>query len=324
MKQQQFVDKYQAQWQTLRELLDKLDESRRQRRQSTAELSELPQLYRRICNHYAIARSRRYSPALVGQLKELVWNGHRALYRQGGADWWRLLGFIAVTFPRTLRAHSPYFWIATALFLFPALLVGGLCFSNPDMIYSVLDSTQVAEMESMYDPANRQVGRPSGRSAETDFTMFGYYIYNNISVGFRTFAGGILAGVGTVFLLLFNGMVIGGVAGHLSQLGFLDTFWSFVSGHGSFELTAIVICGAAGLLLAHGIIAPGQLTRFDALKKNAAQAVILVMGAALMLVVAAFIEAFWSSSGIAIHIKYSVAAVLWLVVVLYLSLAGRY
>ena len=153
--------------------------------------------------------------------------------------------------------------------------------------------------------------------------MFGYYIYNNISVGFRTFAGGILAGVGTVLLLLFNGVVIGGVAGHLSQLGYLDTFWPFVSGHGSFELTAIVICGAAGLLMAHGLIAPGQLSRFQALKKKALEAVALVMGAALMLVVAAFIEAFWSASGAASEIKYSVAAVLWLIVIVYLTLAGR-
>ncbi len=323
MKQQQFEQKYQAQWLALRELLNNVDKGRRKRSEDPAALAELPQLYRRVCNHYALARSRCYSPSLVRQLKELVWRGHRALYRPNTTDWWRLLTFIAVGFPRALRAHARYFWLSTALFLLPALLVGAFCYQDPDLIYSVMDQEQVAEMESMYDPAGRKVGRPSGRSSETDFTMFGYYIYNNISVGFRTFAGGILAGVGTVFLLLFNGVVIGGVAGHLSQLGYLDTFWPFVSGHGSFELTAIVICGAAGLLLAHGLLAPGQLSRLQALKNKALEAVALVMGAALMLVVAAFIEAFWSSSGAANEVKYSVAAVLWLFVILYLTLAGR-
>jgi len=322
VKQQQFVEKYEAQWLAMRELLDAVEGGRR-KQQDAAQLARLPQLYRHVCNHYAVARSRRYSPALVTQLKDLVRRGHRALYHQGGVSWWRLLTFIAVGFPRALRSHARYFWWATLMFLLPALMLGIFCFNDPDLIYSILDQDQVAEMESMYDPANRQVGRPAGRSSETDFVMFGYYIYNNISIGFRTFAGGILAGVGTVLLLLFNGVVIGGVAGYLTQLGYTDTFWPFVAGHGSFELTAIVICGAAGLVLGHAVIAPGQLSRLQALRQRASQAVALVMGAALMLLVAAFLEAFWSSSGMPAPVKYAVAGLLWVLVLLYLALAGR-
>jgi uncharacterized membrane protein SpoIIM required for sporulation len=323
MKQQQFVAQHQAEWLALQDLLDALEAGRGAGQQDAAQLAELPARYRRVCNHYALARSRRYGPALVNRLKQLVWQGHRALYRQGGANGWRLLSVIPVGFPRTLREHAAYFWTAVALFLVPAVLVGAVCFQNPDLIYSVLGEAQVAEMESMYDPANRNVGRPSGRSSETDFVMFGFYIYNNISVGFRTFAGGIAAGIGTLLLLLFNGVVIGGVAGHLTRLGYQDTFWPFVVGHGSFELTAIVICGAAGLAIGHAVIAPGQLSRFEALRQRALGAVALVMGAAFMLLVAAFIEAFWSSNSAAMEVKYAVAGVLWLVVILYLTLAGR-
>ncbi|MCP3662223.1 MAG: stage II sporulation protein M [Gammaproteobacteria bacterium] len=321
MRQQQFEQKYQNQWDALGELLASLDMPKRE--QKPEALVRLPHLYRQVCNHYAISRSRRYSPALVRQLKELVWRGHRALYHQGGVSWWRLFSFIGVGFPRALRQHSRYFWLATTLFLLPAVIVGVLCYSDPDLIYSIMSEDQVANMESMYDPSNRHVGRSVERSAEIDFTMFGFYIYNNISIGFRTFAAGILAGVGTVFLLLFNGIVIGGVAGHLTQLGFSDTFWPFVSGHGAFELTAIVICGAGGLMLAHGVVAPGQLSRLEALKRKAREALSLVMGAALMLLVAAFIEAFWSSSGMPNGVKFSVAGGLWLFVILYLGLAGR-
>jgi uncharacterized membrane protein SpoIIM required for sporulation len=146
---------------------------------------------------------------------------------------------------------------------------------------------------------------------------------NNIGIGFRTFAGGILLGIGSLFLLLFNGIVIGGVAGHLTRLGFNDTFWPFVSGHGSFELTAIVICGAAGLMLGHAVLAPGPYTRTQALKRQALEAVQLVLGAALMLLVAAFIEAFWSSSPVPIELKYTVAALLWGLVIVYLVGMGR-
>ena len=107
--------------------------------------------------------------------------------------------------------------------------------------------------------------RSAERSAETDFVMFGYYIANNIGIGFRTFAGGILFGIGTLFLLVYNGLVIGGVAGHLTAIGYRDTFWSFVSAHGAFELTAIAVCGAAGLRLARAVLAPSQYSRARAL-----------------------------------------------------------
>lgn len=309
-------------WQLLERVLDDLDLSKRKQQLTGSEHERLPELYRKVCNHYALARSRHYSPALEAQLHSLVLRGHSRLYRRRGANLWRLISFIGAEFPRTLRQNVRYFWLATALFLLPAMLVGSYCYTNPELIYSLMDEDQIASMEAMYDPANRKPGRAMERSSETDFVMFGFYISNNIGIGFRTFAGGILFGLGSVLLLLFNGLVIGGVAGHLTRIGYQDTFWPFVSGHGAFELTAIVICGAAGLMLAHGLIAPGQLSRLEALKRGAMDALKLVMGAALMLVVAAFVEAFWSSSGVAIGIKYSVAGLLWLLVILYFGFAG--
>ena len=153
--------------------------------------------------------------------------------------------------------------------------------------------------------------------------MLGFYFLNNISIGFRTFSGGIVFGVGSAFFLFFNGVMLGGVAGHLSHPPFSSTFWQFVRGHGAFELTAIVICGAAGLLLGYSLVVPGNYRRRDALRMIAPVALKLVMGGALMLVVAAFIEAFWSSSGFSPTVKYSAAAVFWSMVALYLLFAGR-
>jgi len=322
MRQRSFEQRYGPQWDELGALLDDLERPRRQRRLDSESRGRLPMLYRQLCNQYALARSRRYSPALEAQLHDLVLRGHRNLYRRGGAGLWRLLGFVSAGFPQALRRNSRYFWLATALFLTPALLVGGFCYVEPELIYSVLDETQVSDLESMYDPLNHKPGRSPGRSSETDFVMFGYYISNNISIGFRTFAGGILLGLGSVLLLVFNGVVLGGVAGHLTRIGYQDTFWPFVSGHGALELTAIVICGAAGLILAHAIIAPGQLTRLESLKREAAEALKLVLGAAFMLLLAAFVEAFWSSSGVTNALKYGVAALLWLLVMIYLGFAG--
>lgn len=286
-------------------------------------LLRFPRLYRRACNHYALARSRHYSPALVAQLHDLVLRGHQRLYRRRGARLWRLIAFLGGGFPRAVRAHAAFIRLSAALFLLPGLLAGGFCYLQPELIYSILEEGQVADMEYMYDPANRKPGRTAGRDSATDFAMFGFYLRNNIGIGFRTFAGGILYGVGTVLLLLFNGVVIGGVAGHLTRIGYQDTFWPFVSGHGALELTAIVICGAAGLILAGAVVAPGRLPRTRALGEAAPEALQLVLGAAVMLLLAAFVEAFWSSSGAAPAMKYSVAAVLWSAVALYLWRVGR-
>lgn len=322
ISQSRFEARHQSDWDDLALLLDQLENPRHHAREE-APLMRFPSLYRKVCGHYALASGRRYAPSLVIQLHDLVQRGHRKLYQRRGAWLWRLITFITSGFPKTLRRQAGYFYLSLALFLLPGLLTGLSCYQQPDLIYSVLGQEEVASMEWMYNPDNRKIGRDSERGSETDFVMFGYYIYNNISIGFRTFAGGMLMGLGTLLLLLFNGVVIGGAAGHLTQVGYGETFWPFVSGHGAFELTAIVICGGAGLMLGRALIAPGQQRRTQALTSIAPEAIKLVMGAAAMLLIAAFIEAFWSSSLFTPAIKYVVAALLWILVAGYLMLAGR-
>ena len=323
MRQQQFEHEHGNFWGEMTRLIEDLERPNYKRRLDRTSRLAFPAHYRRLCNHYALARSRHFSPALLDHLHNLVLRGHPVLYRLKTAWGWHLVRFILVGFPLALRRNQGYFWVALMIFLLPALLVGVGCFQDQELIYSVLDEQEVAAMENMYDPSNERPGRALARGSETDFVMFGYYIMNNIGIGFRTFAGGILLGIGSLFLLLFNGIVIGGVAGHLTRLGFHDTFWPFVSGHGAFELTAIVICGAAGLMLGHALLAPGQYSRTLALKRQAREAVQLVSGAAMMLLVAAFIEAFWSSSPVSVEIKYTIAVLLWGLVVLYLVGMGR-
>lgn len=323
MRQEQFEKENGDFWQALESVIDQLELPKFKRREDKTPNLRFPADYRRLCSHYALARSRHFSPALLERLHRLILRGHPHLYRHSTAWGWRFVHFILVGFPRAFRRHAKYFWAALLVFLLPALGIGLGCYQERDLIYSVMDAQQVATIESMYDPANRKTGRSPERSSETDFVMFGYYIMHNIGIGFRTFAGGILLGMGSLFLLSYNGVVLGGVAGHLSRLGYHDTFWPFVSGHGAFELTAIVICGAAGLMLGHALLAPGQRSRLMALKQQAQAALQLVMGAALMLLVAAFVEAFWSSSSLPIALKYGVAALFWFLVLVYLGWMGR-
>jgi uncharacterized membrane protein SpoIIM required for sporulation len=163
------------------------------------------------------------------------------------------------------------------------------------------------------------------RDARDNLAMFGHYIHNNIGLGFRTFAGGALCGVGAAFILLFNGLLIGAVSGYLSARGLTENFYTFVAGHSPFELTGIVLAGMAGLKLGWAVIAPGRQQRVEALRQAAASGLRLVIGMSVLLLLAAFIEAFWSSNdAIPAQIKYAVGMAGWLLVALYLTRAGRH
>jgi uncharacterized membrane protein SpoIIM required for sporulation len=148
-------------------------------------------------------------------------------------------------------------------------------------------------------------------------------VQHNVGIALQCFARGLLLGVGTIHTLLFNGLTIGAVAGYVLAMGHSEKFLSFVVSHGSFELTAIAIAGAGGLVLGDALVHPGQRTRLEALRVRGLDAVQLAGGAAAMLVIAALIEAFWSPAPIPAMWKYSVGSALWMLVAVYLTLAGR-
>jgi uncharacterized membrane protein SpoIIM required for sporulation len=321
-KQQQFERLHAVRWRDFDALLGALETARRGS-PAPADAARLPAWYRELCGHYAVARDRGYSARLTAELHALALRAHRQLYRRDPAFGWRLLAFVTTDFPRMTRRHARAMLVALALFVLPGAFAGVGCYVDSELVYSVMEANQVAEMEYMYEPGGKRLGREAGREASSDIAMFGYYISNNIGIGFRTFAAGVLAGIGTVLTLVYNGLTIGAVAGHLTRIGYGSTFWPFVCGHSAFELTAIVICGAAGLVVAAAVLFPGNLARKVAMKRAGRDAAVLVGGAAAMLLLAAFLEAFWSSSALLpAAVKFFAAAAFWTLVVLYFARAG--
>ncbi len=318
MRQELFENSNEQIWDEYCSILLQLDKN-----QKISDSIRFPSLYRKICNHYAIAVSRQYSTSLVNRLHSMVIDGHNRLYRNRTFFVRAIVKFIVYEFPALLRRYRAHFITALLLFVLPALSCGAACYLDRDVIYTIMGPQQVSQFEYIYDPSNRKTGRSAERSSDSDVMMFGFYIRNNISIGFRTFAGGMLAGIGTIFFLVYNGIAIGGVSGHITGIGYGETFWQFVSGHGPFELTAIIISGAAGLILAEKIISPKNRSRAEAVKTAAPDALKLMMGAFGMLVIAASIEAFWSSLRIEYMYKYIFAAVAWCFVIGYLCFAGR-
>lgn len=321
----EFERRYAPVWQRLEELIVWMEAGKGRKARKADEqwnASLVPPLYRETCHHLALARDRGYPSFLVSRLNNLVQRAHQALYRPKTRIWSQVWDFIAADFPALVRENRVAMGISTLAFVLPAVVLGFLIYFQPEMIYSVFEPQNVAEFERMYNPAGKVIGRE--RAADTDFIMLGFYIKNNIGISFQVFAGGIAFGVGSLFYLVMNGIFMGAVAGYLTHLGYTSTFWSFVCGHGAFELTAIVLAGGAGLKLGFALLAPGRFTRRHALMLAAKDAVRIVYGAAGMLLIAAFIEAFWSSSKwIAPSVKYGVAALLWTWVAYYFAFQGR-
>jgi uncharacterized membrane protein SpoIIM required for sporulation len=180
-----------------------------------------------------------------------------------------------------------------------------------------MSEPMVAQMEKSYS----ELGR--GREDGGDAMMASFYVYNNVGIAFRCFATGILFGLGSIFFLVYNGLVIGVVAGAVSAAGHGRNLFTFIAGHGAFELTAIVLSGAAGIAMGYALIDTGPQTRWTSLRVKSGDLFRMIVGAALMLLVAAFIEGFWSPSSVLPQVKWGVAGTLYLLVLCYLFFAGR-
>lgn len=322
MRQEEFEQRYQEKWQAFEKNIQLAKKIRFNSKQDNSQLKSYASDYRLVCYCLSMAKERQYSPYLVQRLESLVFKGHQVFYQRHMGVFYNIYRFLLLGFPIAVRQQSKFVWIATALFYLPALLVFAITLLFPEMVYSIVDVNTVVQIESMYDPALERFGRE--RQSDSDFYMFGYYIKNNIGIAFQCFAGGIIATLGTLFFVIYNGLFFGAIDGHIINIGYQETFYSFVAGHSSYELTGIVLSGAAGLQLGWAIISPGNYSRRQALINAGKQSMLLVYGAIFLLLIAAFVEAFWSSiSSVAPMTKYIVGVAGWVLVIAYLSLMGR-
>jgi uncharacterized membrane protein SpoIIM required for sporulation len=308
MKQVEFTKQKETQWQLLRDVLAD---------PALAKEHDLPKMIRQLSHDLAIAKSRLYSPSLVNYLNQLMLMGHQQLYKPTNRFFAPLWKFIKFDLPRSLEDLRQYVVWAHVLFYGVALIAMVITLIDPDFIRNVISNAQVVDIEEMYDPLSKHYGKE--RESDSDFLMFGYYIFNNISIAFQSFVGGIILGFGALYVLLFNALYLGVISGHIVNIDYGSTFFSFVITHGAFELTAIVLSGAAGSVIGLNLLRPGSYSRVDALKMSGKKALPLMFAAFLMLVIAAFIEAFWSSSQTIPHeVKYAVGGFCWIWVLLYL------
>ncbi len=290
MQQATFVDRRQAGWSRLEELLHRAERSGL-RKLDPDEVTELGRLYRWATSDLAFATGRGYDPTLRAYLNRLTARGHAVVYgstSEGGLE--RVRRFYTQTFPREVWTSRWPMLLSVALFLGPAVLAYYLIHIAPLNAYALLPAEMIHPIhqslhETNFEPNQAALGSP---------TLSAAIMTNNIRLAFLAFAGGVTLGIVTVYLLVQNGLILGGMAALYVDAGFGRDFWATIAPHGIIELTAVQIAAGAGLLLAAGILAPGRLRRRDALRRNGRRAAVLIVGVASMLVVAALIEGFFS------------------------------
>lgn len=249
-----------------------------------------------------------YLNQLLGRSHNLIYLGHKP--KVSG-----ILTFYRETYPRIFRETLPLTLLALGIFAVTGLAAWAVTLHDPAFAYRVLGPHMMETIEQRKMWTDSVVAiKPVASSG---------IMTNNLAVAFTAFAMGITAGLGTIYMMMTNGVLIGVVGAATWKAGMALKLWSFVAPHGVLELPAIFIAGGAGLEIARGMLFPGMLPRKESLARAGSRAAQLLLGTIPMLVIAGVIEGFFSPSNAPVAMKFTLAAVLFPALLSYLFLVGR-
>ncbi|QQE66029.1 membrane protein [Leptolyngbya sp. BL0902] len=306
-----------ASWRQLDALLQQA-EKKGLKSLSGGQVRQMASLYRSVSADLARAKSNAVGQAVIQDLQQLTSRGYRQIY-QGSRrqEWQSILDFYRYGFPETVQQTWPYIALATVLFGLGGLVGWWFAWQDPAFLTLVLGQAFVEQVKT-----SQELWTVSIMGVEP--VASSQIMINNIGVSLWAMIGGIAMvmpsvplltppGAFTVYLLLFNGLMIGCVGVLVAQAGLAWDLWAFVFPHGALELPAIFMAGGAGLLLAKSILLPGAYRRIDALRIHGLQAVRLLYGIITLLVMAGIIEGFFSpQTWIPNGLKYAVGIALFI------------
>jgi uncharacterized membrane protein SpoIIM required for sporulation len=323
MKSVEFRREREAGWRELEDLIARAD--RKGLRSLTAEqLARLPHLYRATLSSLSVARSISLDRALVAYLESLVGRAYFVVYGTRERTRSQIAAFFAWRLPDAVRRARWHLLVAVAITLGGALAAFTLTASDSDYYYTFVGDmaqgrTPASSTQELYDGLYDRANGVSDVLATFAAELFSH----NARIAILAFALGFVAGLPTVFLLFYNGLVLGAFAALYASRGLSVDLWGWLLPHGVTELLAIVLCGAAGLLLAHGLVFAGTKPRLDSLRERGQQAAVIVVGGVLMLFLAGLIEGVFRQTVTNIHVRYAVAAITAVGWVLYFGFCGR-
>ena len=289
-------------WQRLEQLVDRAG-----RRGVPAlahdELQDLGLLYRQTASDLATVREDITSRPLASYLNQLLARAHNLIYMGKRPQWSRIAHFYLDTYPRIFRETLPLVFLAALIFAASGVAGAVVTLRDSGFAHQILGPQMVETIEKreMWTHSILSI-KPVAASG---------IMTNNLAVGFAMFAAGITAGVGTVWMLITNGLLMGVLAVATARAGMAMQLWEFVAPHGVLELPAIFIAAGAGLEIARGLLFPGLMSRKESLMRAGNRGAKLLLGTIPLLVVAGVIEAFISPVKIAIPLKFLFAAAMF-------------
>lgn len=291
-------------------------------RLTVAQVKRLCRLYRQVTIDLSQARAAGDDPAVVHHLNALAARAHGQVYAAKRVDLRPLLLFVWTGFPRLVRRNWRVVGAAAAVFVLTTVASFLAVVRDPDLAYSLFDERMV-EYENLR--LEKQEGEYKGNftfSVSQSPVVAAQIIGNNVRVAVTAFALGAVGCVLGVFLLVYNGRMLGTLSGLVWNGGYFVGFNSLILTHGVLELTAICISAAGGLRLGWAVLAPGHHGRADALRTAAPDGFGLLAGSVLMLVVAGIIEAFVTPHFDA-PVRWAVAGGTGVLFAAYIAFAGR-
>ncbi|MEI2665292.1 stage II sporulation protein M [Rossellomorea sp. LJF3] len=311
MKVKQFVKQHRDDWKALEDLLGTL---RKRKNMTGTTIDRFNRLYQKAAQNLSYSQTYFPEEEVTDYLNGLVSKSHNLFYKDQITSGKQIRHFFSTTFIGLLLDQWKFVVLAMVLFTVGALGAFLSVVNDPLHLYSILP----AEMSQGVDPGN--LGKSDGEVNSS--IMSAAIMTNNIKVAFLAFAGGVTFGLLTMYMLVYNGIIVGALAAVFWHQGMSYEFWAYIVPHGMIELTAIFIAGGAGLLMGYKLFVPGRFTRGYQLKEQAKRSVQLLLGTIPLFVIAGIIEGFITPAAISLPAKYMVALLTVAGLILYVAI-GR-
>jgi uncharacterized membrane protein SpoIIM required for sporulation len=273
------------------------------------QLDRFTELYKTVSAHLAAMQTRDPANETTLMLNHLVARAHNMMYRESNKSSQQLRTFFLHYFPALIGARALFIIFALLLFGIGGLS-GFLAVRSDPLNLSLIVPANIAEG---IDPTATELPREDIHSPIMSTTI----MTNNIKVAMLAFISGITLGIGTVYLLIMNGLMIGALAAVFMQAGKSYVFWAYILPHGVIELSAIFIAGGAGLYMGYRIFVPGMYTRRHRLLETAKESAQLMLGTIPLFIIAGIIEGYITPSTLSLELKYVVAAATLLLLMVY-------
>lgn len=298
----QWLQKRRPYWERLSNLLAQAD-SNGIGNLTSAELQETALLYRQVAGDLSTLRQDPSAVAYTEHVNQLLARAHHIIYSGRRASFFAIFRFLRDDYPAIFQKHIRYVLLSLCVMLCGALFGSVITLARPQFMRQMLGPAMVETIERHEMWTHSVVAVAPAASS--------WIMTHNLSVCFVAFAGGVVFGLLPLYLMFFNGLLLGVIGVACQQHGMSLDLWSFVAPHGSLELPSIVLAGAAGMRLGHGVVFPGIYRWRDSIALAGVEAARIVAGIIPLLVIAGTLEGFFSPSAAPVWLKFTIGGILF-------------